>query len=146
MCYKPVIIKTVIIGLILSTIMLSSCKKTVAGPQGEQGPPGKDGSVTIKNRSSFSHPATAWTQDQNAWKSIVQVPEITRSVVDNGAVKVYVQVGSSWWELPYNSNGITTSAGIDLGIVILKNADNSGAATPQPITQNFRMVIIPPAE
>lgn len=136
--------RTVFIISILLASLLGSCKKQATGAPGEQGPPGKDGNVTIKNIPSFIHPSSAWTKDQNGWKSIITVPEINRDVVDKGMVRVYIQIGSSWWDLPYSSGGISTESGVDVGIVVLKNNDINGAITPQPVTQNYRIVIVTP--
>ncbi|MEM6646632.1 MAG: hypothetical protein AAF730_10300 [Bacteroidota bacterium] len=79
------------------TLIASGCETNVAGPQG---PPGRDGVIDV-----FAVNFTFSMQDAaiNGNVASVQfdVQDITRNVVENGAVMLYFREQGTWTAMPY---------------------------------------------
>jgi hypothetical protein len=84
---------SLVLGLFFAvTFSLSSCKK------GPEGPAGKDGNSNVVSSSITSG---NWTYDEPSWVQTFTYPAITSDILNSGAVLVYVQSASNYYQLPY---------------------------------------------
>jgi hypothetical protein len=123
-------------------LLLGSCTKQTAGPQGAQGLPGKDATISS---SYFTVPSSAWkyASDSLTWQTVVFNPLITEEIISKGVVKIYVQRSTSWWELPHmEEREIVTQFGVEAGQIQLETFPLHGGA-PKPVDQTFKLVLIP---
>ncbi|RAV27467.1 hypothetical protein [Sinomicrobium soli] len=122
----------------------------INGEQGIQGEPGQDGNANVVSRT-FRFSQITWTRTTlfgtNYAVANLDIPEITRDIIDNGVVMVYGGFfwGQPWSALPisYNETGKTVnfSYGIATGGVTLRMhyADNDSPTFPGI---PFRVVVI----
>jgi hypothetical protein len=82
--------------LLVSMTILNSCKNdddSAFQPKGNYGN-AKMNSKTFKN--------VGWTQDASIYACIINDADITKTIVDNGQVNVYMEGAPGFWEtLPY---------------------------------------------
>jgi len=76
-------------------LLFTGCKK------GDTGPAGANGTNGNANVVSSSLTTSAWTYVSPSWEMTFTYPAITQNILDNGAVLVYVQQGSNYYQLPY---------------------------------------------
>jgi hypothetical protein len=133
-------------GLLLLFLCLSfnSCKKSVAGPQGDAGTPGGQGNLKQSDRSFTIFPGS-WTFNGGWYNCDVYCPEITSSVISSGEIKVYMQVNSQWWSLPYTVGDIFMEQTSETGTLHLKYSKIHGGPPPAPTQNVFRIVVSSPA-
>src|SRR5687768_15883550 len=85
-------------------LLLSACeKKEIQGPKGDPGDRGGGGNSSISSTSVFTVTSSQWAVDSVAEcrQATINFSSLTNDVVETGAVKVYVQQGTTWVELPF---------------------------------------------
>jgi len=127
--------------LLIICLLFFSCKKNVPGPQGDKGTAGSQGNLKIT--TTIGSP-TIWTPINKGWKSYMTVPEITQSVIEKGEVEVYVQVGNTWWKLPYAVKNLFTKVTVEKDYLNFEYTVIHDEVPPNPGTLNFRVVITEP--
>jgi hypothetical protein len=126
-------------------ITFATCKKKeIQGPKGDPGTPGGGGNSNITSTSVFTVTSSQWVPDTaNAClKVTLNFATLTKDVVDNGGVKVFMQQVSTWTELPFTSGDLFTQFGFDEGHLYLKYINIEGGFPAPPITAGYRMVIL----
>jgi hypothetical protein len=92
-------ITTVIAGLALTLgLTLTSCQKGETGPAGPAGTNGTNGNANVVSSSITT---SAWSYVSPSWEMTFTYPAITQNILDKGAVLVYVQSGTNYYQLPY---------------------------------------------
>ena len=85
----------------ITSLLLFGCK----GEQGPTGPPGRDGNANVAI-VSFTFSASSFSivnNDSRVYIYSRSTPELTSSVVNGGAVLLYMRSVSIWWQaLPQN--------------------------------------------
>lgn len=142
MCHS---IKKLFLSVPVLLILFASCKKYVAGPKGDPGTPGLNGNV--KQYSIVVNQASAvWTFNGGWWTSSLDAPTITDGVIERGDVKVYVQVGTEWWALPYAVGNLITQCSVENSVVHLKYYKIHNGPPAMPDNMNFRIVTMVPVD
>jgi hypothetical protein len=134
---------------LLVVLMIGSCKKEeIPGPKGEPGTPGGGGNSSISSSNVFTVTSSQWVPDTVAkcLKVTLAFPSITKEVVDNGAVKVFIKDGTAWAELPFTSGDLFTQFGFAEGFLYLKYINIEGQISFSAPTASYRMVIISPVK
>lgn len=129
---------------LLFLLAFNSCKKSVAGPQGDKGENAPKGNLKQVDRS-FTVNSASWTFNGGWYAADVYFPEITSDVVTKGEVKVYMKVGTQWWTLPNNVGDIFMEQSTDVGHLYLKYSKIHGGPPPAPGDRTFRVVCSTPA-
>jgi len=80
--------KNIFLLLLVFPIMFLSCRGD-EGPRGPRGADGADGADAVKVIQYEKVPSD-WSGDVNGYKTILNVPEITEDIYQNGAVMVYL--------------------------------------------------------
>ena len=147
---------------IAAVAFISSCSKEgptgPQGPQGVEGPQGPSGDQGIQgipgqdgNANVHSYTYDVFTSDWNQvapnYGVDLSVPEITQSILDDGAVLVYLSNGSGgWMPLPYTSwySGYARlyKANILYEDVTIWVLDSDLTQTPNPGDRTFKIVVI----
>lgn len=134
--------------LLVSTafiFIISACaKKEIKGPQGDPGTPGGGGNASISSSTVFQITSLQWKADTPSVSLKVSVNStlLTKEVVERGAVKVYMQLGSAWAELPYDSGDLFMQYAFQEGSLTLNYINIEGGFPAAPATANYRMVIL----
>jgi hypothetical protein len=131
--------------LLCVSISCISCEKeTVQGPKGDPGTPGGGGNAGITASDVFTVSTTQWqtTVDSSYWKFSIFSGLITQEVLDKGVLKVFVQRGTFWWELPYTEGDLFTQCGFELGQANLFFTDIHGGLPDRPVTSAYRVIAI----
>jgi len=138
------ILKVIFFSLAAAFFISGCSKETVKGPKGDPGDPGGGGNSTIQASSIFTVSTTQWqkTADTSAWKFTINTALITQDIVDKGSVKVFTQIGTSWWELPYTEGDLFTQFGFDVGVANLYFTDIHGGLPARPVTRAYRVITI----
>ena len=126
-------------------MLISACtKKEIKGPQGDPGTPGAGGNATISSSAVFLITSSLWKVDSasSSLKVSINSALLTKDVVDKGAVKVYLQMGTAWAELPYDSGDLFMQYGFQEGILSLNYINIEGGFPSAPANANYRMVIL----
>jgi hypothetical protein len=118
-----------------------------AGPQGPSGPQGPPGATTVLVTLDYGFALRANGSGDQSWS----VPQVTQSVIDNGVVIGYIQLGSagSWTTLPHvfvnGTSSHTMLLTFRLGSVTLEARDVPAPA-PGAITYagKLRLAILAP--
>ena len=140
-------ISMVFAGLALTMgLTLTSCKKGDTGPAGTPGINGKDGNANVVSSSIKS---SAWTYnatDKN-WEISFTYATITQSIIDKGAVLVYMKVGSGYNQLPltyYPTENYSTTLEVNtyVGGVTILAQDSDLTQGNNPGEQTFKIVVI----
>ena len=117
------------------------------GCEGPTGPKGKDGNANVHTRF-YTATSTDWDLSGSSYTIQLTNTDITQSIVDNGAVLVYMKTANTSWELlPVtlyisSSSILIFSAVYDLNTVAIFATNNSGAALSPNFTINFKFVTI----
>jgi hypothetical protein len=144
---------------IASAAFISSCSKEgPTGPQGVQGPQGPAGDQGIQGIQGLDGNANVHSYTYNVFTSDwilnapnygvdLSVPEITQSILDDGAVLVYMSNGSGgWMPLPYTSWYSSYARLIKANIlyedVTIWVLDSDLTQTPNPGDRTFKIVVI----
>lgn len=130
--------------LVVSIGLLSCEKETVQGPKGDPGIPGGGGNAGISASEVFTVSTTQWQTpvDSSYWKFSIASTIITQDVVDKGVLKVFIQRGSSWWELPYTEGDLFTQCGFEPGLANLFFTDIHGGLPERPASSAYRIIAI----
>jgi hypothetical protein len=88
----------------------------------------------------------SWSQGSTWWYIELTWSEITQSVLDNGAVSVYMKAGGDWIELPFttylsSSYSSSINAFYSLGKVTIEWSDSDGTLPLEPDPYDFKVVI-----
>ncbi len=131
--------------IIAGFALLFACKKNVAGPKGESGPTGKNGNLDQYYTSMIYQPDTAWTLNGKLWESYFSAPIITSEAILEGEIKIYLQVQTAWYCLPYvEQNDAFTQYAVQNGIVRLSRKKMHLAPGARPVSANYRLVVFIP--
>lgn len=135
----------IFLGIIF--FLLSSCKKNVAGPQGDAGTPGKPGNLKVSSTNTFELQASSWTYfpNYNHWKLNLFFAEINTDVLEKGEVKLYMKVNSQWQVLPYGKDYIFTQYGISNNTIEIVVSHIHGGVPERPLDGEYRLVVFFPA-
>lgn len=131
--------KKLIFSLTVAVALLSGCAK-----DGETGPAGKDGNANV---TSTTFTITNWTYSAPYFYDDLPVPAITQSIVDNGAVLVYIMDSGYNIQLPvtiYPTASYSQSWGMNFGLGVCEITVNDSDQT-QPInpgTKTVKVVVI----
>ncbi len=126
-------------------LLCISCKKEeIKGPQGDPGSPGGGGNSNISSTSVFVINSSQWKADSvsQSLKASVNSALLTKDVVEKGAVKVYIQTGTSWSELPYDSGDLFMQYSFQEGALSLYYINIEGGFATAPATANYRMTTL----
>lgn len=129
---------TMIIGML---VFSTSCKKGDTGPAGTNG---KDGNANVVSSTITS---SNWVYTSPSWKIDFTYPAITQSIIDNGAVLVYLQVGSAYNQLPlttYPSSTYSRTYEVSsyVGGVAIYATDSDLTQPANPGSKKFKVVVI----
>lgn len=135
-----------LLALLTGTMLFSSCKKE------------KEKYGNTKLSSSKTVTLTYWTSDFDdgtnyEFSSTVSWSDISQSVIDKGAVMVYIQQDAEWIALPYSNieyyNGLSFNFSISTGKVkiIADGFENTGSLSTSDFSGYVvRIVAISPAQ
>lgn len=138
-------IKVLLIPFCAFCLMVTACKKKeIQGPKGDPGAPGGGGNSNIASGSVFVVTTSQWQVDSvsESLKVTINASELTKDVIEKGGVKVYMQVGTTWADLPYVKGDLFTQFGFDEGHLYLHYINIEGGFPTAPLTTSFRMVIL----
>ncbi len=126
--------------ILISGLLFNSC----IGEQGPQGPAGKDGNANVQSSSLTT---SSWSYLSPDWYINFTYAAITQDILDKGAVLVYVQSGSNYFQLPYTfypsstySRTYTFKHYLGGLSVIVTDSDLTQPANPGLLT--FKVVVI----
>jgi hypothetical protein len=130
--------------LLMAVLLVIACKKKeIPGPQGEPGKNGTGGNSNTTSSAVFPITNSQWVSDGGNWTATYSSTLITKDVVDKGSLKLYVDIGGSWWELPYAEGDLLTQCGFSEGKVRLVHGDiHGGLPFSAPPTRNYRLVTV----
>lgn len=131
---------------LLFALTFSFCTKNVAGPKGDPGTPGKKGNAVETHTKAFVQPSSAWSKQEFDWESLLYVPEITQTVLEKGEIKVYVQIGTDWYDLPYIEGLYITRCRFQAGLVYLNYYHTHTVVPERPVARSYRVVVISPVQ
>ncbi len=136
--------KWLVVAIAFTFVMAACAKKEIKGPQGDPGTPGGGGNASISLSTVFQITSLQWKADTPSVSLKVSVNStlLTKNVVERGAVKVYIQMGSSWAELPYDSGDLFMQYAFQEGSLTLNYINIEGGFPAAPATANYRMVIL----
>ncbi len=139
---RKLILKTIPL-LLLCLLVFNSCKKSVAGPQGDKGENAPKGNLVQTDRI-INVSASSWVF--NGWYTAdIYSPDITNDVITKGEIKVYMKINNQWWSLPYAVGDIFMEQTSETGYLHLKYSKIHGGPPPNPGAVTFRIVISSPA-
>ncbi len=153
--------------ILFSVLLISSCSKDAetgpagpAGPQGPSGPAGAAGAPGPKGDTGTANVIySAWLDatfsvDQaslpdSVWFTLINAPKLTPDIINNGEIKVYMNLGSSTTPavvpLPYFDGGViiqpyffATRIEIDANVNLSTQTISQGVKTLQ-----YRYILIP---
>jgi hypothetical protein len=90
--------------ILCAGVFLMACSKNVAGPKGDPGTPGKNGNTDQATTAVVELSSDAWsvlpTNTADQWQATIFVEAISKEVLSNGEVQVYILKDNFWWALP----------------------------------------------
>jgi hypothetical protein len=143
---KTKISSGLLVILIVNALLLicPACrKKEIQGPKGEAGTPGGGGNAQISSTEPFIIGSSQWkATPDSSWKVTVLQPLLTADVVNKGGIKVFMQIGADWWELPHVDGDHFTQFSFTTGALTLEFSDMHGNFPKQPPARSYRLVIL----
>lgn len=136
-------IKTFNLLILFLCLVFNSCKKNVAGPQGDKGTPGGKGNLNQFERTFTIYP-NSWTFNGGWYENQIYFPEITNDVMLKGGIKVYMKIGTQWWSLPYVVGDVFMEQTTQPGLLHLKLSKIHNGPPPAPLPTVFRVVVYSP--
>ena len=127
------------------SLYLVSCTKQVAGPKGDSGTAGLAGNLKQSSITSFKVLASSWSLNDKVWEFTAVLSNISADVIEKGEVKIYREVNSQWWPLPYGNGYIFTQYSLSPGTVRFNTTHIHGGVPEKPSDANYRIVIFLPA-
>lgn len=120
-------------------LLFTNCKK-----EGTQGPPGKDGNANVVSSSITS---SNWVYNNPSWKINFSYGAINQDIIDNGAVLVYMKVGTAYNQIPitfYPANNYSRTYDLStyVGGVAVYCTDSDLTQPTNPGSQTFKIVVI----
>jgi hypothetical protein len=114
------------------------------GRNGTDGRDGKDGNANVIASSNYT---PTWSISGKEYINSSSAPFITQSIVDKGAVMVYMKSGSSWIALPatgirYYNEVFSYTFNLNNITLYCYNVDGVALPSPSPSGSVFRIVAI----
>jgi hypothetical protein len=123
--------------------VLTDCKKKeIPGPQGAPGVNGTGGNASTSSSDLFVINSADWKLNGSVLEYIYSSPLITAKVVNEGGLKVFMQLSNVWWELPNSTGDLLMQCGFSEGKVRLTFTDIHGGVPEAPETANYRLVTL----
>src|SRR4051812_9281779 len=94
--------------VVAAALLFPGCTKYVAGPKGEPGTAGSNGTLIQTVQGPFTIRASGWTWNNYAWVADVSAPAVTENVMNGGEVKVYMKDNGEWRSLPHAVGNVFT--------------------------------------
>ena len=122
-------------------LFFTGCKK------GDTGPAGTNGTNGNANVVSSTITSSNWSYVSPSWEIAFSYPAITQTILDKGAVLVYLKTGTSYAQLPmtfYQSASYSTSLEVSnfLGGVKIWWTDSDLTQPSNPGSWTFKIVVI----
>ena len=130
------------VTLILFFVLTDCKKKEIPGPQGAPGTNGTGGNASTSSSDLFVINSADWKVNGSVLEYIYSSPLITAKVVNEGGLKVFMQLSNVWWELPNSTGDLLMQCGFSEGKVRLTFADIHGGVPAAPETANYRLVTL----
>lgn len=142
--------KLLFIAIMLSSALFTSCKKGdtgepgPAGTNGTNGIDGTNGNANVISTNTLSFNSSDWTLSGSLYSTTIIATGITQDIVDNGAVTVFNQSGTStsWTALPYTFVNTAYRYEFGVGFVNLYVTNTDGTTPTNPGSETYRVVII----
>lgn len=135
--------KKIILLLSVAALTFGCTKEGPAGPSGTNGTNGTNGNANVISTNNFSVTSSNWYAFGTGFTTDLSVSQISSSVVDDGAVLVYVQLGTEWISLPYTIGNESASVSFGVGSVSILYTKTDATQTVNPGSLNFRVIVIP---
>lgn len=130
-----------LLSVFSALLLLAACAKD---DDSNFQPKGNYGNSNI-SATTTTVTSTQWTFTNNAYEHTITDSAITQSVVDKGAVMVYVSTnGNDYISLPFSYQGLEFGFLHRVGAVIISVTVNSGGLAP-PNNCQFKVVVLQPA-
>lgn len=142
--------KVILLMMVAVAITFSSCTK-----EGKEGAPGKDGNANVVS-STLTVYASDWIYEAPSWRVNMTYPAITQSIMDGGAVLVYIKNSSNTYsQLPLTIyTNASYSSTLEVATVLggltvfwtdsdLVQPDNPGGATLKVVVLAAGMALEP---
>jgi len=132
-------------NLLVLGLILSGCKKEeIPGPKGDPGDHGIGGNSNIVSSAIVPITSSQWkpNTDTTMWLFKLDAPLVTAEIAQTGVVKVFVETGNAWWELPYLEGESLIQFGFNTGIINITHFSPHGEKIPVLPTTNFRYIIV----
>lgn len=159
---KKLVLKMAVV--ICMVIASSSCSKDGAmgatgamgaaganGANGTNGANGINGNANVYGTNSIPVTSGNWTANttNTVWTTVLDVPQITQSIIDRGTVSVFwygsSTSASAWIALPVTLSGVSIFYAISLGSVVIAYGAPMGFTISNPGGQTYRVVVITPS-
>ncbi len=129
-----------IILLFAVVFAFASCKKGDTGPAGANG---TNGNANVTN-STFTVATSSWVLTGNEYDATLNVPSINQSIIDKGAVNIYVSSdGITWTAMPFSVQGYEFNYNYSLSTVkIAFSLDSGNIPSSAPNNDKFKVVVI----
>lgn len=134
------------------TLTFAACQKSTQGPKGDTGAAGANGTNGFVNISVNVYTVTSASWTNYTWpynydEAIISIPAITSTIVSGGDVRAYIldPTGTQWIGMPYSFLSSQYNYKIKDGQLTIQYTLYNNAAPTNPGTQQFKVVIIPPA-
>lgn len=127
----------------ISTAMINGCAKDGAtGPAGVAGTNGVDGNANVHGGNTVSVASSQWVLSGTYYTTLINSSAITQAIVNNGAVIVYEQFGTSWQCLPYTIGLEERDFTFAVGSYKIWTHNTDGSTPTNPGAQIYRAVVI----
>lgn len=147
------------ISLVLTILISSgfvSCKKSTVGPTGAQGATGQQGLTGAQGNANVKaitfSTGCNWKIDSvgKTYSYRFHVADITTSVIEQGLVTLLQSDdqgsnGNEWRAMPFSLKTYDYNYKVELSTVEIFISSTNGTMPPNPGSQKFKVVIIPPA-
>jgi hypothetical protein len=129
-----------------SAIIVGSCTKNIAGPKGDPGTPGGSGNLKETLIPTFVRDSSTWTFDNYFWTNEIFILEITKNVIENGEVRVFINDGVEWHPLPHAVGNIFTQMSVKEGFLELTRKKIHDGPPARPENMKIRVTIFSPVQ
>jgi hypothetical protein len=97
-----------ILPLLLTTFLITSCGEGEVGPTGQPGPQGATGAKGDKGDPGAANVITSEWLEYNfeydisalRYETIIPAPELTQEILDKGVIKMYLHVSNAIYDIP----------------------------------------------
>ncbi|MBI5540617.1 MAG: hypothetical protein HY951_11200 [Bacteroidia bacterium] len=134
----------IIVGLLLVVILVSCRKET--GPKGETG---AQGNANVKTTIIEAGQWDASPQN-NTFETVLQVPDITTEIMNNGTVQVFLWIGGAnssgsnygWCAVPYSTSYQSFYFNYYVDMVTVNCMFVDSSLVENPGMKKFKVVVI----